>query len=85
MSTPPIAFSPEEWLAFCTKFSELKHTVNNALAVFMALAELAHRNPENYEKLGKSINTRTPDIVGLMQEFTRLLDEKQPISPEMEL
>jgi hypothetical protein len=65
-----------------TRYSELKHSMNNALAVFMALSELAQRNPANYEKLGKSISTRTPEIVALLQEFTQILDNKQPLPPE---
>ncbi len=82
MSNTPVSFTHEEWLAFRSHYSELKHSMNNALAVFMALSELAHRNPDNYEKLGKSICTRTPEIVALMQEFTRILDEKQPVPPD---
>ena len=81
MSNPPVTFTHEEWLAFRSHYSELKHSVNNALAVFTALSELAHRNPDNYEKLGKSIATRTPEIVAMMQEFTRYLDTKAPIPP----
>ena len=77
MTNPPVTFTNEEWLAFRSRFSELKHSVNNALAVFMALSELAQRNPENYEKLAKSVCTRTPEIVTLLQEFTLLLDTKQ--------
>jgi len=78
MSQTPVTFSPEEWAEFRTRYSELKHSMNNALAVFMALSELAHRNPDNYEKLGKSIANRTPEIVALMQEFTDFLDTKGP-------
>ena len=77
MSQPLIQFTPDEWNALREKYSELKHTVNNALAVFMAHAELAKRNPENYEKLAGVVATRTPDIVALFQAFTQLLDEKQ--------
>ena len=82
MSNPPVSFTPEEWLEFRKNFSELKHSINNALAVFSALAELANRNPANFEKLQKSVLTRTPEIVGLLQEFHRALDEKRPIPEE---
>ena len=78
MNTPPVTFTPEEWGALRSNFSELKHSVNNALAVFMALSELAQRNPANYEKLTKSINTRTPEIVAMMQTFHQALDDKSP-------
>ncbi len=78
MNKSPVTFSPEEWQTFRTRYSELKHSVNNALAVFSALSELAHRNPDNYEKLAKSVFTRTPEIVALMQEFTDFIDTKGP-------
>lgn len=73
---PAVTFSSEEWQDLRTKFSEAKHTLNNALAVFMALSELAHRDPENYKKLERAIETRTPDIVRLMQDVTMALDAK---------
>ena len=85
MNNTPVTFSREEWNAFRTNYSELKHSINNALAVFSALAELGHRNPDNYEKLSKSIITRTPEIVALMQEFSRALDDKRPMEPEDEV
>ena len=76
MTPAQITFTPEEWEALRNQFSELKHTLNNALAVFMALSELANRNPDNYEKLGKAVIARTPEIVALMHEFTQTLNEK---------
>lgn len=76
-STNAITFTPEEWAEFRQKFSEMKHAVNNSLAVFMALSELADRNPDNLRKLGEVVVTRTPDIVAAMQEFTRAIDTKQ--------
>ena len=74
----PVHFTHEEWMEFRLRYSNMKHSVNNALAVFMALAELAQRNPENYEKLARSVCTRTPEIVGLVQDFSDYLDTKGP-------
>jgi len=73
----PITFSPEEWTALREKFSETKHTLNNALAVFLALSELATRDPENYVKLARAIETRTPTIIGLMEELTHAFDARR--------
>jgi hypothetical protein len=78
MSTEPVRFNEEEWMEFRRRYSEMKHSINNALAVFMALAELAQRNPENYEKLAKSVCTRTPELATLIQEFSLYLDTKGP-------
>ena len=51
------------------RFREIKHDVNNSMAVIMALSELAERNPANYEKLGKTVLTRCPEIVHRLQSF----------------
>ena len=82
MNTTTVTFTQEEWRTLRSEFSELKHSVNNALAVFMAFSELAQRNPANFEKLTKSINTRTPEIVAVMQKFHEALDRKAPAPPE---
>jgi len=74
----PVHFTHEEWMEFRLRFSNMKHSMNNALAVFMALAELSQRNPENYEKLTRSVCTRTPEIVAAIQEFSEYLDTKGP-------
>jgi len=76
MQPDSVTFTQEEWQSFRKQFGELKHTLNNALAVFMALAELARRNPDNYEKLVKNVTTRTPGIIEAMEGFTRLMDQK---------
>ena len=81
MSNQPVTFSPEEWMEFRVRFSNMKHTMNNALAVFMALAELSQRNPDNFAKLAKSVCTRTPELASMIQEFSAYLDTKGPQPP----
>jgi hypothetical protein len=63
----------EELLALHEKFRDIKHSINNSLAVVMALSELAQRNPAHYEKLAKTVLTRCPDIVSQMQDFQKAL------------
>jgi hypothetical protein len=81
MSDDSVTFTHEEWMDFRQRYSTVKHTLNNALAVFMALAELAQRNPENYEKLAKSVSARGPEIASLIQGFSVYLDTKGPPPP----
>ncbi len=59
----------EEIAALHEKFREIKHSINNSMAVVMALSELGQSNPAQYEKLGKTVLTRGPDMVRLLQEF----------------
>ncbi len=81
MSNDPVNFTHEEWMEFRLRYSNMKHSMNNALAVFMALAELAQRNSDNYEKLARSVCTRTPELAAPIQEFSEYLDTKGPQPP----
>jgi hypothetical protein len=76
MSTAPFEMSREELQAIHEKFREVKHDINNTLAVIMALSELAQRNPAHYEKLAKAVLSRGPDVVSKLQEFQTLLAAK---------
>jgi two-component sensor histidine kinase len=70
-----------EILALHERFREIKHSVNNTIAVFMALSELAQRNPAHYEKLTQAVLSRCPDIVSQMQAFQQELLSK--VKPEL--
>ena len=65
-----------------SKYSEIKHSVNNALAVMMALAEMSQRRPDYAEKLASAVLTKAPQIVSSLQEFTLALSEKAGPRPE---
>jgi len=76
MNEPNPALSPEEMVQLQKKFSEIKHSVNNALAVMMALSEMSQRRPDYAEKLATTVLAKAPQIVSSLQEFTQLLNEK---------
>jgi len=73
--------SPEELVQLQKKFSELKHSINNALAVMMALSEMSQRRPDYAEKLATTVLSKAPQIVSGLQEFTQLLNEKTGAKP----
>jgi hypothetical protein len=75
MDTIP-ALTREELLALNQKFREVKHDINNTLAVFMAQAEMAKLKPEYQEKLLKAVLTRGPQIVHQLQEFQKAMTER---------
>jgi hypothetical protein len=68
--------SREELQLIVEKFREVKHDINNTLAVIMALSELAQRNPAHYEKLSKAVLQRGPDVVQKLQDFQTMLGAK---------
>ena len=69
MSTPPTSPAPDAFQALCDRFRDTKHDVNNVFAVLLALAELGQRNPANYERLGKAVLERCPQVLHDLQLF----------------
>jgi len=68
--------SREELTELFDLFREIKHNINNTLAVVMALSELAQRNPAHYEKLAKAVLQRGPEVVNSLQDFQIKLGDK---------
>jgi hypothetical protein len=66
----------EELEALNLKFREIKHSINNPLAVIMALSELGQRNPAHFEKLAKAVLQRGPEVVQQLQDFQAALGAK---------
>ena len=76
MTETAVTISREELVQLQQKFSEIKHSINNALAVMMALSEMSQRRPDYAEKLTSTVLTKAPQIVSSLQEFTQALNEK---------
>ena len=76
MSDTNSILTREELQALHDKFREVKHDVNNTLAVIMALSELAQRNPAHYEKLAKAVLQRGPEVVQKLQDFQTMIGAK---------
>lgn len=73
--------SEEEFAQLQRKFSEIKHSINNALAVMMALSEMSQRRPDYADKLAATVLTKAPQIVSSLQEFTNALNDKVGLAP----
>jgi diphthamide synthase subunit DPH2 len=73
--------SREDLQALSDQYREIKHSINNTLAVVMALSELGQRNPAHLEKLAKAVLTRGPDVVQQLQDFQTSLNAKLKASP----
>ncbi|MFL6514490.1 MAG: hypothetical protein ACJ8M1_05645 [Chthoniobacterales bacterium] len=82
MSDPARAVTTEDFAELQKKFSEIKHSINNALAVMMALSEMSQRRPDYAEKLATTVLAKAPQIVSSLQEFTQALNEKFGPKPE---
>jgi mannitol/fructose-specific phosphotransferase system IIA component (Ntr-type) len=82
MSNSADNISHEEIVELQKTFSEKKNTINNVLAVMMALSEMSQRRPDYSEKLRSTVLTKAPQIVSSLQEFTQALNEKA--GPELQ-
>ena len=76
MSDTPFEITRSEMEALIEKYREIKHDINNSLAVILALSELSQRNPAHYEKLAKAVLERGPKVVQLLQDYQGLLGAK---------
>ena len=82
MSDTARELTTEDYVELQKKFSEIKHSVNNALAVMMALSEMSQRRPDYSEKLASTVLAKAPQIVSSLQEFTQAMNEKFGPRPE---
>jgi two-component sensor histidine kinase len=76
MSDPTFQMTREDLQELHNAFREVKHDINNTLAVIMALSELSQRNSSHYEKLAKAVLSRGPEVVQLLQDFQAKLSSK---------
>jgi hypothetical protein len=72
----PGTITREELVVLNDKYREVKHDINNTIAVLMAMAEMSRLKAEYKEKLADTVCTRSPQIVEKMQEFQKLMNEK---------
>jgi hypothetical protein len=82
MSESTRELTSEDFAELQKKFSEIKHSINNALAVMMALSEMSQRRPDYAEKLATTVLSKAPQIVSSLQEFTQALNDKFGTKPE---
>jgi hypothetical protein len=73
MNAQETCISRESLQSLQEDLRKLKHDMNNTFAVFLALAELAERNPVNYERLAKAVLDRCPKVVEELQSFQESL------------
>ena len=82
MSEPARELTSKDFAELQIKFSEISHSIKNALAVMMALAEMSQRRPDFGEKLATGVLTKAPQIVSNLDGFRQALEEKFGPRPE---
>ncbi|GEM_PF-322000 len=59
----------------------LRHSVNNHVAVIMAMAELSQRHPGQAEKFSQMCLEKGPQIVNALRRFSESLESALHINP----
>lgn len=57
------------------EYQETRHSLKNLLAVIMAMAELAERNPAHTTRLIQCVLEKGPEMVGDMEILTKRLEK----------
>jgi hypothetical protein len=76
MPDTPFQITQEEFSELNDKFRDLRHHINNTLAVIMALSELGQRNPAHLTKLAQTVLQRGPNVVLELNAFQQALSAK---------
>lgn len=66
----PVTFSAQQIADLNRKLSEMRHTVNNNLAMLVAAIELIRRKPESAVKFADSMASQTEKMTEEIQIFS---------------
>jgi hypothetical protein len=64
----------EQLMMLYQNLRNVRHTINNHVAVIMAMAEWSQRHPEQSEKLTRMCIEKSPQIVMAMRGFSDLFE-----------
>ena len=72
LPSQPVALTPEQVAALSRKLSDLRHNVNNNLALMVAALELIRRKPESVPRM---ITNLTEQPQKILEEIKRFAEE----------
>ncbi len=78
----PVTLSPEEIRVLSHKLAEMRHNVNNCLALVTAAAEVVARKPDMAERLMANLIEQPHKIVDQIQAFSQEFEERLKIQRE---
>ena len=71
----PVVLAPEQLVELNGKLSELRHNINNHLALIVAAAELIRRRPETAARMLDTLSEQPQRIIDEIRKFSELLIE----------
>ena len=70
LPTEPVTFNAQQIAELNQKLADMRHNVNNNLALMVAALELLRRKPESALKLADSMSAQTNKMVDEIQGFS---------------
>ena len=81
LPSEPVLLTPEQVAALSRKLSELRHNVNNNLALMVAALELIRRKPESVPRMITNLTDQPQKIVEEIKKFAEELEKTLKITP----
>jgi hypothetical protein len=78
----PVTLSPEQISELHGKLAEMRHNVNNYLALITAAAEIVLRKPEMAEKLITNLIQQPQKIVEEIRRFSETFEKELDVQRE---
>ena len=75
-----VPLSPEQVAELSRKLSDLRHNVNNHLALMVAALELIRRKPEMLQRMVNSLTEQPQKILEELRKFSEELERTLQIS-----
>jgi hypothetical protein len=75
LPSEPVLMTPEQVAALSRKLSELRHNVNNHLALMVAALELIRRKPESVPRMINNLTEQPQKIVEEIKKFAVELEK----------
>lgn len=82
MSLPsePITLSVEQVAELNSKLSDLRHDINNNVALILSAIEMMRRRPETFEKMLDSMSRQPHRITDAVVQFSKSLENALQIT-----
>jgi hypothetical protein len=80
LPTQPITLTPAQIADLNKKLGEMRHNVNNNLALMVAALELLRRKPDTIPKMADAITAQTDKLIEEIRHFSAQFDSALSIT-----
>ena len=77
-----VPLSPEQVVDLNRKFADLRHNVNNHLALMVAALELIRRKPEMIDRMVNNLTEQPQKILEELKKFAEEFERALKITPD---